>query len=320
MNTQADTIQIPPALISLVAEECGRPVGRDGEILADAIAAEFGSSLAALVLYGSCLRAGDFTDGVVDLYALVDDYRLAGTRPLERLLNRLLPPGVYYREIAAGEHIIRVKLAVISLADFQQGAGRWFHSYIYARFAQPVRIIQARDDVIRGDLHRVLGSCIVRFVGAALAAASGDVIGLEALWSGGFSLSYGAELRPEPPGRGHELVRRDRDYYAAVTDAALPALAGRLEAADDGFRCLLDVRQRRGLRRRWRFRSWQGTLLSILRWMKAPATFHGSVDYAAWKIERHTGVRIEVTPALRRFPVLLGWRLVWQLLRRGALR
>ena len=31
-----------------------------------------------------------------------------------------------------------------------------------------------------------------------------------------------------------------------------------------------------------------------------------TTGYAAWKIERHTGVRVEVTPMLRRHPVLWG--------------
>jgi hypothetical protein len=67
-------------------------------------------------------------------------------------------------------------------------------------------------------------------------------------------------------------------------------------------------------------RRWQGPLLSVLRWIKAAFTFAGGVDYAAWKIERHTGVRIEVTDRLRRRPLIYGWAVLWRLWRSGALR
>ena len=71
---------------------------------------------------------------------------------------------------------------------------------------------------------------------------------------------------------------------------------------------------------RWRLRRWQGRILSILRLAKATFTFSNSVDYAAWKIERHTGVRVEITPLLRRHPILWGLKVAKQLLQRGVLR
>ena len=58
----------------------------------------------------------------------------------------------------------------------------------------------------------------------------------------------------------------------------------------------------------------------MLRLAKASLTFEGGVDYAAWKIERHTGVRVVVTDRLRRYPLVFGWTVLWRLLRRRALR
>lgn len=71
---------------------------------------------------------------------------------------------------------------------------------------------------------------------------------------------------------------------------------------------------------RWRLRRWQGRILSLLRLGKAVFTFANGVEYAVWKIERHTGVRVEITPMLRRHPILLGLVALRQLLRRGVLR
>ncbi len=44
------------------------------------------------------------------------------------------------------------------------------------------------------------------------------------------------------------------------------------------------------------------------------------MDSAAWKIERHSGVHIEVTPWPRRFPLLTAPGLYWKLRREGVLR
>jgi hypothetical protein len=37
---------------------------------------------------------------------------------------------------------------------------------------------------------------------------------------------------------------------------------------------------------------------------KATTTFDGAADYAAWKLHRHTGITLEVTPFRARHPLL----------------
>ncbi len=70
----------------------------------------------------------------------------------------------------------------------------------------------------------------------------------------------------------------------------------------------------------WKLRSWQGKLLSVLRLLKATLTFEGGVDYILWKIERHSGVTVEVEPRLKRRPLLAMWVLSWRLYRKGGFR
>ena len=47
-----------------------------------------------------------------------------------------------------------------------------------------------------------------------------------------------------------------------------------------------------------------GKPLSLLRLAKATTTFDGAADYAAWKLHRHTGITLEVTPFRSRYPLL----------------
>ena len=61
----------------------------------------------------------------------------------------------------------------------------------------------------------------------------------------------------------------------------------------------------------------------LCRWrglIKAAFTFEGGASYAAWKIERHSGRKITLSPWQRRHPVLAGLLLLPQLLWRGAIK
>jgi hypothetical protein len=54
--------------------------------------------------------------------------------------------------------------------------------------------------------------------------------------------------------------------------------------------------------------------------LKGALTFKGGLDYILWKIERHSGVRVEVGPKLRRLPPLAILVVFWRLYRKGAFR
>ena len=94
------------------------------------------------------MRAGKEKEGIVDLYVIVDDLPCRPmAMPVLALLNWLLPPNVFYLEVPDGSEIIRAKYAVLTLADFQRGnSTAWFHPYLWARFAQPVRLLYARSE------------------------------------------------------------------------------------------------------------------------------------------------------------------------------
>ena len=65
--------------------------------------------------------------------------------------------------------------------------------------------------------------------------------------------------------------------------------------------------------RAWRMRRTLGKPLNLARLVKAAFTFEGAGRYAAWKIERHTGVAITVTPWRERHLILASPGVFWQL-------
>jgi hypothetical protein len=70
----------------------------------------------------------------------------------------------------------------------------------------------------------------------------------------------------------------------------------------------------------WRRRRLEGKALSVLRLMKASATFAGGADYIAWKINRHAGTQIRLKPWQQRHPLLAAVTLLPRLIRSGAVR
>ena len=63
----------------------------------------------------------------------------------------------------------------------------------------------------------------------------------------------------------------------------------------------------------WKRRVLLGKPLNLARLAKASTTFEGAARYAAWKIERHTGMAIEVTPFRERYPLLAAPGVLWDL-------
>ena len=310
----------PPQLLAEIAAQSGRASPEGTELLAAELQARFGDSLLAIILYGSCLRMQQLTEGVVDLYVIVNRYRDAYPGRSLRYLNAWLPPNVFYMETAAAGTTIRAKYAVISAYDLQRGCTRWFHSYIWSRFAQPARLVYARDTAVRERVIDDFAHALLAFLETTLPVLGEVACDTRMIWENGLGLTYAAELRPERHTRARDITQQNLADFTALTGVAVPALTGLLQRMPDGdYRGMTPPGLRRRALLKWRLRRWQGLFLSVLRLIKAACTFRDGVDYAAWKIERHTGVRITVTPLLRRHPVLFGFSVLWRLIKRDVM-
>ena len=158
-------MQIPPPLLEQIEQSVARTPSPAMAFLIRDILERFGRNVQAILFYGSCLRTGDEFEGLVDLYVLVDAYRTAYKEPFHAVLNRWLPPNVFYLETPVDGRMIRAKYAVVSLRDFEAGnSPRWFHSYLWGRFCQPVSMVYARDDKVVTTVSRALASAVVTFM------------------------------------------------------------------------------------------------------------------------------------------------------------
>lgn len=302
-------------LVPLVAAELETPVDEAITGFAQAIAERCGGSAQAVLFYGSCLRSADLADSLLDFYLLVDAYDRAYTRRWLATANRLIPPNVFYIEHAG----LRAKYAVMTVNDFADACSPACDNVaVWARFAQPSRLVWLRGDAARARVIRAVAAAAPTLLAAARPML-GDDLSVEALWIGAFALTYSAELRSERAGREQSIFETDPLRYQAFTAPTLAAAglsatvkAGRVSFGDSADRAAGASHWAR-LRRR-------GKLLSVLRLAKASLTFTGGIDYLAWKINRHSGAGIKIKPWHRRFPILAGIVLLPKLIRKGAVR
>jgi hypothetical protein len=273
-----------------------------------ALAQQLGESCDALAVlfYGSNLRSGSL-DGVLDFYVL-----------LPGAPERWFWPRVSFHE-ATGGTALRAKIATMTLAKFAQAAGgSLLDTTIWARFVQPSALAWSRN----GDAERAVVAALTAatITAGRLAAALGPDRGSEAdYWSALFRATYRTELRVERRGREATILDANRTHF----DGLLPlAWAGAgIGCEEDGamLRPILTRRSRAALLRRWLPRRIAGKPLNLARLLRASFTFEGAARYAAWKIERHSGIRVPLTPWRERHPILAAPAMLWALRRgRGA--
>ncbi|MEQ9448238.1 MAG: hypothetical protein RLN70_04925, partial [Rhodospirillaceae bacterium] len=82
------------------------------EAFCDELKRVYGPATAAVLFYGSCLRAKTDEGLLLDFYVLVDSYSRALRSRILAFFARLLPPNVYFHEILHDGRTVRAKVAV----------------------------------------------------------------------------------------------------------------------------------------------------------------------------------------------------------------
>ena len=275
-----------------------------------ALQTKYSDALIAIVFYGSCLRTRSYDDAVLDFYAIVDDYRRAYAGVGPALLNKILPPNVYFEQADFGGSTYQAKYAVVSRKDLiRYTSPAAFHPYFWARFVQPVAVVYARDSQVLPWLVEIQQQAVQTFLNKTHCMLRKERQS-QAIWEHSLQLTYHAELRTESKNRATTIYAENADYFNGVTAAAIADELFDPELDQSSALCTL----------RWRVRIALGKLLSVLRLLKAATTFVDGIDYIAWKIQRHTGESIEISQRLRKYPWLFCWPLLWRLYRRGLIR
>ncbi|GGX60293.1 hypothetical protein GCM10011309_07670 [Litorimonas cladophorae] len=301
-------------LLDIIKSETLDPPARVTEVMS-IIQARHAGRVQAMVYYGSSLRELDNPEKMLDFYVLVDSYRKTHGTGLRALLNRLIPPAVYYVEHTSPDGTVSTcKYSILSLSEFEKRcSSRAFLSQVWGRFSQPCAVLWSKDQAVLDRVWAARVTAVETMVNETAPLMAGSASAPE-LWGRGFYESYQTELRPESStGRSEEIVARFADRYGAIT----AALYGQ---ADKEGRFALPIDGQSRAKRRWFFRRLLGKPAAAIRVLNGAATFDGGIDYIARKVENHSGVKLDPTPAQRKHPVLHSPFLFWKMWRKGAFR
>jgi len=316
-------------LARLVAGELSEPAPEAAQRLADAIRRQHGDAVAAVVFYGSCLRKRT-DEGVLDFYAVVDSYRAAYRSRRLAWLNARLPPNVFYLETQGPTGRLRSKYAVISSDDFEAAAAATARrSGIWARFCQPTTAVYLRDEAAREMLVRVTSAAVETALRIGLPLLPGDDAAtirfhFDEFWQHTLSETYAAEMRPEAPETIATIYDAAPERFDRAARCGLAALAdsGWLHWSEEAgvVRVDMDAEVRRRAASDWHRRKPLRKAVYLVTLLKSATTFGDWLGYVLWKLERHSGTRIEVTDRQRRHPLIWGWPVLFRGLRERTLR
>jgi hypothetical protein len=305
------------SLMQLIADELAVAALPQVEAFATHIAVQYPDAARAVLFYGSCLRSEQVEGQTLDFYLIVSEYDAAYGKGWLAKWNRRLPPNVFPFQFGG----LMAKVAVLSETDFHD-LNRPAASAVsvWARFAQPSRLVWAADDAARVMAARAISGAAPTLLNAALASTEREVDVLD-LWQTGFRMTYDAELRAERNDRPASVVDFDPDRYERFGQAALQHTLIANELRGDKVHILPDPHGRvMQERNRWPALRRNGKLLTVARLAKAAFTYAGGIDYLAWKINRHAGTQIEIKPWQRKWPLVAALFLVPKLLVKGAVR
>ncbi len=270
-----------------------------------AFAGELGESSGALAVlfYGSNLRTGS-REGVLDFYVLLPGAVETG-----------LWPRVSYHERDDDGETLRAKVATMTLATFAAAAsGETLDTTIWARFVQPSALAWVRDPQQANAVAQAVAAAAI--TASRYAVALGPFAGTaDDYWRALFRATYRAEFRVEKPGRENDILGVNQAHFSGLLPAALDAAGVACTRNGEVLHPRLASRDRDALRRGWARRARLGKPYNLVRLLRASTTFEGAARYAAWKIERHTGVPVVLTPWRERHPVLAAPGVLWRVWR-----
>ena len=287
--------------------------------LAEHVCSLLGPTARAALHYGSRAQGrATRPDSAFDFFIIVGSYRQAyrafAARPqtqghgtLAFILSWILPPNaisVRMRD-ALGEH--EAKCLVFSKYHFRRECSRRARDhFVQGRISQRVLLAWSRDaecaeeawDAVRQARERAYEWVRVflppRFDAAMFCRTMLEV-----------SLTY--EIRVEGKGHAETLLAAQRELLLSIYGAVLRRLEQRgvLAREDDGYRQIRVPGAVTRLRVRMYFRL--SKQRATLRLLKHPFLYDGWLDYLIQKVDRSTGVKVELTERERRWPLIFLW-------------
>ncbi len=276
--------------------------------------------IAGIYMYGSMLNPVLSTPtSFLDFYIIVDDYKRFYKSGIHTLINSVLPPNSYFLKLNDHGTPMPCKYCVLDTRALERTTRypQLKDFFIAGRLAKRIGILYVKDQAFLSGFLETIYTAMRFNVTFALsemtAAFTLDDFIIHLL-----GLSYRAEIRTETEDKIISLYNSEKDFYQKIYRAFLEQEAslgtlGRQGEHYETIRPYFTKSYTTGFMKHARKRA-------VYRWPKSIYTFSNYVDYLQLKIERTTGERLELSKWDRRFPLVFGWRHLFKLLKKKAIR
>lgn len=297
-----------------------------GRVLAERLADLTGGHTRAVLMYGShLLGAAPDRHSAYDFVVVVDAYRpfyaaLKAAGELRRppwvlaSLATVLPPNAIAFAPDDGRDGI-AKCLVVRTDHFEAALGpRPRDHFLLGRMLQRVSLVWAAsaeegawvEDQLAGAQDRVLDWMAPYVEGAFDAPELGRQI---------LAVCYRGEIRPESGDRSERIFEAQTDHFAGALLPGLELAEERGDVLRDGEVFRLAHVPGAGRRAYWRWHFVRSKARTTSRWVKHVLTFDNWLPYITRKVERRTGMKVELTPLERSWPLIFLWPRVFRVLR-----
>jgi hypothetical protein len=216
--------------------------------------------------------------------------------PFVELLNRLLPPNVYYMETKLNDNILRAKYGIFTINQFKNMSSmNAFHPYLWARLVQPMMLVYVKDDEIKQEIIRSMFTAILTLI-TNVAPLAKNTFNLKEFWLKALSLTYSTEIRPEGKKNIVNIYNLNKEYLDYLGESILDKLPYPIEkfsVKSNSYSIMISKHIKFINLLKWCLRIPYGKLLSVMRLLKSLFTFNNAFEYGFYKLSKHTpNVRI----------------------------
>jgi hypothetical protein len=285
------------------------------------------AEISAILLYGSCLfEDTQSSTSFPDFYVLINSPKQYYDSRWHSLIHALLPPNVYYGSFPGGTppRMLQCKYCVISVEQFLRETSPQASDFHHlGRFSKRFAMAYCRDEHASHVVRQGALQAIFTLIPHTLALLP-STFTLEDFIFQQLELSYLGEKRVVEPLKVKRLMHAAEAFYSQIYPAALRLYAerwGTVQATSpftyrkqsSPHLPAPSLSRTHAFLRRSRRRG-------IFRWPKYMLTVDNWLQYILDKLERHQGVKVQLSSLQRRYPLLLGWPIYLELRRKGIIK
>ncbi|MFO8055664.1 MAG: hypothetical protein R6V10_00015 [bacterium] len=281
----------------------------------------YGNNLLAVLLTGSYLSSHTRSeDSFRDFFCIVDTYKNTG-HIFSRLFHRVLPPDLYHVRLSMPDgREVDCKYYLISTDHLVQATGPEAKDlYVLGRLSKRVACVYARNLGARALVMRSLASATEQAVRTAASLAE-KPLDDDSFYKLVLQISYMAERRLEDDRKIESLFRAGDSYYRRVYGKLVEKMVEEGELIRDRQTNLVAGPESMSRNRQTKKFIKKSRRRAKARWPKMIITLDNWQEMLMAKLERTHGIKIDLPPWERKFPLITGWRHYFRLKREGKIR